>query len=227
MAHRLATTEQSVAASWTRSIVCAGCIVGPRLPFPPLYHVGGGIASAADIHCSREFSWSSEKRNRVWSEKCPVSASEANSFDEGGSFHGGNCTPFTAEALYKMICSAVGSGRCETSCEGRWALALGVGDVDVAEEDAARGATGLGEAAEEDGFGDNDDDDGDHEGFFLIRSASEMKPLAWDLRFAFSFLVVATLRALMQSSAASIASFRASSLSGDWAMRLCTSVSWA
>ena len=53
----------------------------------------------------------------------------------------------------------------------------------------------------------------------FILSASSRRDLQLDLNSDFSFLSVASLRAFMQSSAAVIASWRASSLFGALAMR--------
>src|SRR5689334_4646198 len=63
-AHMLATTEQSVVASWTKSILSTSrSMEGPGMSLSSEYQVGGGTASLARFQSSRYCNCSSDRRN--------------------------------------------------------------------------------------------------------------------------------------------------------------------
>lgn len=62
-AQRLATTEQSVAASWTRSILRVVVMKGPRWSCSCGDHAGGGSACFARFHPSKTSNCKEESRS--------------------------------------------------------------------------------------------------------------------------------------------------------------------
>lgn len=114
-AHRLATTEQSLVMSCTRSIFLSGIIVGwiPSEGWfsalrPSTDNTSEGLRQPSKIsNCSRP------NRNSVGSVN---KSGPANSSAEGHSCHGGNTNPFNFESCSSIICSRVDSIRVDSGC---------------------------------------------------------------------------------------------------------------